>query len=161
MVYSCPLISKSSSSFPNPLGIEIETNHLILLRQPNLVIVNIKENLLNCGFDLSQVFEWQQVSSISRTHLSILAVLNNVVVWIISTRPPNSKFSSPFNSPWVTVPSALITIVIIVTFMFHSFLKFPSKVEVLILLFTFFQFYSVVSRYYYHYYHYFNFYLLF
>ena len=30
--------------------------------------------------------------------------------------------------------------------MFHSFFQFPSKVEVLILLFTFFQFYSVVSR---------------
>ncbi len=39
-----------------------------------------------------------------------------------------------------------IVIGIIVTFMFHSFSQFPSKVEVLIPLFTFFQFYSVVSR---------------
>ena len=30
--------------------------------------------------------------------------------------------------------------------MFHSFFQFPSKVQVLILLFAFFQFYSVVSR---------------
>ena len=31
--------------------------------------------------------------------------------------------SSPFNSPLVTVPNAPITIDIIITFMFHSFLK--------------------------------------
>ena len=30
--------------------------------------------------------------------------------------------------------------------MFHSFFQFPSKVQVLILIFAFFQFYSVVSR---------------
>ena len=83
---------------------------------------------------------------VSRTLLSILAVLNNVVVWMVSTRPPTSKFSSPFCNPLVTVLNAPITIGIIVTFMFHSFFQFPSKVEVLILLFTFFQFYSVVSR---------------
>ena len=41
---------------------------------------------------------------------------------------------------------APITIGIIVTFMFHSFFQFSSKVEVLISLFIFFQFYSVVGR---------------
>ena len=30
---------------------------------------------------------------VSRTLLSILAVLNNVVVWMVSTRPPTSKSS--------------------------------------------------------------------
>ena len=44
------------------------------------------------------------------------------------------------------MPKVPITIGIIVTFMFHSFFHFSSKVEVLIPLFTFFQFYSVVSR---------------
>ena len=84
---------------------------------------------------------------VSRTLLSILAVLNNAVVWMVSTRPPTSKSSSPFSNPLVTVPKAPITIGIIVTCMLHSFFfQFPSKVEVLILLFTFFQFYSVVSR---------------
>ena len=82
----------------------------------------------------------------SRTLPSILAVLNNVVVWMVSTRPPTSKSSSPFSNPLVIVPNASITIDIIVNFMFHSFFQFPNKVEVLILLFTFFQFYSVVSR---------------
>ena len=81
---------------------------------------------------------------VSRTLLSILAVLSNAVVWMVSTRPPTSKSSSPFNNPLVIVPNAPITIGIIVTFMFHSFFQFSSKVDVLILLFTFFQFHSVV-----------------
>ena len=58
---------------------------------------------------------------VSRTLLSILAVLNNVVVWMVSTRPSPSKSSRPFSNPLVTVPNAPITIGIIVTFMFHSF----------------------------------------
>ena len=83
---------------------------------------------------------------VSRTLPSILAVLNNAVVWMVSTHPPTSKYSSTFNNPLVTVPKAPITIGIIVTFIFHFFFQFPSKVDVLILLFIFFQFYSVVSR---------------
>ena len=96
------------------------------------------------------VFHWSLSDSkspqVSRTLLSILAVLNNVVVWTVSTRPPTSKPSSPFNNPLVTVPKAPITIGIIVTFMFHSFFQFSSKVEVFILIFTVIQFYSVFSR---------------
>ena len=56
-----------------------------------------------------------------RTLLSILAVLNSPVVWMVSTRSPTSKSSRPFNNPLVTVPKAPITIGIIVTFMSHSF----------------------------------------
>ena len=93
------------------------------------------------------VFHWSLSDSkspqVSRT---LLSILNNAVVWMVSTRPPSSKPSSPFSNPLVTVPNAPITIGIIVTCMFHSFFQFPSKVKVLILLFTFFQFYSVVSR---------------
>ena len=58
---------------------------------------------------------------ISRTRLRILAVLSNAVVWIVSTRPPISKSSRPFNNPLVIMPNAPITIGTIVTFMFHSF----------------------------------------
>ena len=58
---------------------------------------------------------------VSRTLFSILAVLNNVVVWMVSTRPPTSKSPSPFSNPLVTVPNAPITIGIIVTCMFHCF----------------------------------------
>ena len=71
------------------------------------------------------VFHWGLSDSkspqVSRTRLSILGVLSNAVVWIVSTRPPTSKSSRPFNNPLVTVPNAPITIGTIVTFMFHSF----------------------------------------
>ena len=77
------------------------------------------------------VFHWSLSESkfpqVSRTLLSILAVLNNVVVWIVSTRPPTSKSSSPFNYPLVTVPKAPITIGIIVTFMFNSFFNHLAR----------------------------------
>ena len=92
------------------------------------------------------VFRWSLSDSkspqVSRTRLRILAVLSNAVVWIVSTRPPTSKCSRPFNNPLVIVPNAPITIGTIVTFMFHSFFK----VKTLILLFTFLQIYSVVRR---------------
>ena len=58
---------------------------------------------------------------VSRTLLSILAVLNNVVVLMISTCPLISKSSNPFKIPLVAVPKAPIKIGIIVIFMFHSF----------------------------------------
>ena len=71
------------------------------------------------------VFHWSlsdsKPSQVSRTLHSILAVLSNAVVWMVSTRPLTSKFSSPFNNPLVTVPKAPISVRIIVTFMFHSF----------------------------------------
>ena len=71
------------------------------------------------------VFHWSLSESkspqVSRTLLSILTVLNNVVVWMVFTRPPTSKPSSPFSNPLVTIPKAPIAIGIIVTFMFHNF----------------------------------------
>ena len=71
------------------------------------------------------VFHWSLSDSnspqVSRTLLRILAVLNNAVVWIVSTRPPNSKSSGPLNNPLAIVPKAAITISTIVTFMFYSF----------------------------------------
>ena len=70
------------------------------------------------------VFHWslsdRNSSKVCRTLLSILAVLNNAVVWMVSTRPPTSKSSRPVNNPLVTVPKAPNIIGIIVTFMFHS-----------------------------------------
>ena len=47
------------------------------------------------GFPLE--FEWQQVSS---TLLSILVDVNNAIVWMFSTCPLISKFSSPFINIW-------------------------------------------------------------
>ena len=69
------------------------------------------------------LFHWSLSDSkspqVSRTLLSILALLNNAVVWMVSTHPPTSKSSNPFNSPLVS--KAPITTDIIITFMFHSF----------------------------------------
>ena len=62
-----------------------------------------------------------------RTLLSILAVLSNAVIWIVSNRLPTSKSSRPFNNPLVVVPKAPITIVTIVTFMFHSFFNSQAR----------------------------------
>ena len=64
---------------------------------------------------------------IPRTFHSILADLNNVVVWIVSTHPLISKSSSPFNNPSVTVPRAPITIGINITFMFLCFFNSLAK----------------------------------
>ena len=74
---------------------------------------------------LADGFHWSLNDSkspqVSRTRFGILAVLSNAVVWIVSTRPPTSKSSRPFNNPLVIVPNAPITIGRIATFMFHSF----------------------------------------
>ena len=71
------------------------------------------------------LFHWSLSDSKSpqvyRTLLSILAVFNNAVVWMVSTRPPTSKSARPFNNPLVIVPKAPITIGTIVTFIFDSF----------------------------------------
>ena len=64
---------------------------------------------------------------VSRTLHSILADLNNVVVWMVSTRPLISKSSSPFTNPLVSVSRTPITTGITVTFMFHSFFNFLAK----------------------------------
>ena len=89
------------------------------------------------------VFHWSLSDSkspqVSTTLLSILAVLNNAVVWMVSTCPPTSKSSSPFSNPLLTVPNAPITIGIIFTCMFHSFFQFSCKVEVLIIIIIIFS----------------------
>ena len=71
------------------------------------------------------VFHWSLSDSkspqISRTRLRILAVLSNVVVWIVSTRPPTSKSFRPFNNPLVIVPNASIIIIIIISLLVSFF----------------------------------------
>ena len=66
---------------------------------------------------------WEFFSTSVRTVLSILADLNNSVVWMVSTRPLISKSSSLLTNIFVTLPSTTVTIGITVTFMFHSFLR--------------------------------------
>ena len=84
---------------------------------------------------------------VSRTLLSILAVLNKAVVWMVSTSPIISKSSSPFNNHSVSVPRAPITTGIIVTLMFHVFSSIPYQGQSTYPFFHFFfQFYFMVSR---------------
>ena len=71
------------------------------------------------------IFQWilsdSKSPQVSRTLLSILADLNNAVVWMVSTRSFISKSSSSFINRLVPVPRAPIIIGINETFMFHSF----------------------------------------
>ena len=65
---------------------------------------------------------------VSRTLLSILVDLNNAVIWMVSTHPSISNFSSSLNKLLSIVPILLIIIGITDTFMFHIFLKFSDSV---------------------------------
>ena len=81
------------------------------------------------------VFHWCLSESnflqASMTLLIILAVLNNAVVWMVSTHPPTYKSSCPFNSSLVTVPKAPITIDTIVTLMFLNFFNSLARLRYL------------------------------
>ena len=66
------------------------------------------------------VFHWS-LSDKSPKDSSILADLNNPVVWMDSTRPIISKTSCAFSNPLATVPRVPITIGIAVTFILLSF----------------------------------------
>ena len=76
------------------------------------------------NFSHHQSLRDSKSSQISKTLFRILADLINSVVWILSTRPLISKFSSPFANPLVTVPRAPITIGITIIFTFHSVFNF-------------------------------------
>ena len=56
---------------------------------------------------------------VSRTLLSILAVLDSAVVWIIFTRPPTSKSTSLLYSLLVTIIIIIIIISSIIFFYHH------------------------------------------
>ena len=77
------------------------------------------------------VFHWSlsdnKSPQVSWTRLEILAVLSNAIIWIVSTRPPTSKSSRPFNNSLVIVPKTPITIGTIVTFMFLIFFNYLAR----------------------------------
>ena len=104
------------------------------------LLIIIKSSLISVSWSDSKSpqFSW--------TLLSIQAVFNYVVVWTVSTRPPTSKSSRPFNNPLVTVPKAPITIGTIITFMFHSFFNSLARSRYLSFFSQYFIFYSMVSQ---------------
>ena len=60
---------------------------------------------------------------VSMAPVSILADVNSVVIWMVSTRILISNSSDSLTNPLVTVLNIPITICITVTFMFHSFFQ--------------------------------------
>ena len=103
------------------------------------------------------VFYWSLSYSmspqVSRTLLNILAVLNNVVVWMVSTHPPTSKSSGPFSNPLVNVLfkiSGDSSNGLNYNWYLSHFVQFfhlSSKVQVFVKLFVFFHVLSVVCWY--------------
>ena len=85
-----------------------------------------------------------KLPQVFRILLRILADLNNAVIWMVSSHPLISKSSSSSTNTLVIVPRVAFKTGNTVSFMFHNFLQFPSKVVVLIFLLAFFQFYFVV-----------------
>ena len=82
---------------------EIPPANANVKNSPKLIIIIL---LLESFSIQPMVFHWSLSDSkspqVSRTLLSILAYLNNVVVWTVSTRPVISKSSSPCTNPLVT-----------------------------------------------------------
>ena len=64
---------------------------------------------------------------VSRTLLSILAVLRNAVVWMVSIHPPILNSTSPLSKSLRIVSTMPITAVITLTHIFHSFLSFLTR----------------------------------
>ena len=66
------------------------------------------------------VFHWRLSDSkspqVARILLCILAVFNNAVVWMVSTRQPTSESSRPFINPLVTVPKAPLLLLLFTYF---------------------------------------------
>ena len=90
------------------------------------------------------VFQWslsdRKSLQVTRTLLSILADLNNHVVWIVSIHPLISDSSSPLSKSLRTVPSIPITVGIIIILIFHSFFFFFSSLASTCLSFCFLWF---------------------
>ena len=60
---------------------------------------------------------------VSSTVLCILADLSNAEVWMVTTHPPISNSSSPFNNHLAIDPSAPFTIGITVSFLFRNLFR--------------------------------------
>ena len=71
-----------------------------------------------------RVFHWSSQGCksplVSKTLLSIIADLNNAVVWMVSIRPLTFNSVSPLSMTLATVPSAPTTIGFTITLILHS-----------------------------------------
>ena len=80
-------------------------------------------------------FNWKLTErkflQVSRTRLGILTNLSNALVWMISILYLIPNFSGLFSKILGTVPSAVSTIGITVTLMFHNFFSFLARTKYL------------------------------
>ena len=113
LYFSFSILYSKYGSFAS--GCKLFFEHTIL---SSWLEISYYHYLLVRVFPLTVNLSDSKSSQVSRTIFSILAVLKNAVVWMVSTRLSTSKSSSPVNNPLVTAPKAPITIV---TFMFQSF----------------------------------------
>ena len=94
--------------------------------------------------DFSLKFERQQISS--RTPLSTLADLTNVVVWMVLTCLIISKSSSPLTQPLGIFPSTSTTIVITVSFISLSSLARSRYLSLFYFSFIFSQWSAMTTK---------------
>ena len=92
------------------------------------------------------VFHWSLINNKSPRVSSILANLNIPFVWFVTSRPLISKPFIFFYPSFGDCTMSNIYNWYNRHFHVPQFFQFPSKVQVLILLFAFFQLYSMVSR---------------
>ena len=125
MALFCAAIRRDSVSllrFPFLSHVQVFSREILLISRSLLLLFTPWEFFTSV---LADGFHWclsdSKSPQVSWTLLSILAVLNNLVVWMVSTCPPTFKTFSLFNNPLSSVPKAPITVSIIITFMFHSF----------------------------------------
>ena len=128
-------ISNSSSPLTKPVG-TVPSAPVTIVITVTLMFHSFVSLLLFYSFESfsyqlhQMVSHWSLSDSkspqVSRTYLCNLADLNNLVVWMVSTRPLISKSSTTCTNPLVTVPNAPITISITVIFMFHEVFFFSS-----------------------------------
>ena len=99
----------------------------------------ISRTLLSILADLNNVVIWMVLflPLISRTLLSILADLNNTVIWMVSILHLISNSSSLSSKPFGTIPSASITIGITVTLSFYDSLVRSKNLFIISLSFIF------------------------
>ena len=112
LVWWCPLsIYPSICNFPS-------------LRALYIIIILLVGFHTSFSRPIFMESEWQHVSSLVSRTLNIQANLNNIVIWMVSIRPPISNSYGPLSKIFRTDPIAPITTGIIFTFLFHSFLFF-------------------------------------
>ena len=123
---------------------------LYIYRICYLLFLNYYFTLFKFFTQALMVFHWSLIDrkslQVSRTLLTILANLNNAVVWMLLILPLIFSSSSSLSTLLETVPSAPTTIGITIPLMFHSFFffYFSGKVQVFVNDFAFFHFHSEV-----------------